>query len=1114
MKTRQRNTLAAIVLTPLLAAVLAFPSRAAAARERIAGLDKAIDARIAGWELSLDGSRWEPYQPGRPVTAAGFRLRASVQAPAVFAGARVQGTPLRLAARMSGRGLAQAAFFLDGRELEQAALHGENGTAVEERRDVALLERSDGAAHVLEIAVENRGFLPARGEYWPERRRGAPPDEGISFTLAAAELSFPAAAGNLAALQDWLRSFQFADILVNPELKRYTFTGKPYDIPDKRRVAAEKLRRLNDALDRAAAALDLAALQAGDGPKLQASLRRSFAIAAPVKDYLREFRISLVGNAHIDIAWLWRMAETMALTQNTYGTVIQNMGEYPELTYAQSQAVTYDWIERKHPDLFRKIKEKVKSGRWEIVGGMWVEPDCNLIAGESWARQILYGKTYFKEKFGVDVRIGWNPDSFGYNWNMPQLYKLGGIDTFITQKLWWNDTTVFPHFFFNWQGVDGTTILTYLPPLSYASQLKLAEVANGVSKYEATTGLKESLILYGLGDHGGGPNREILDRVRGYGKMTLAPRFVHTTPSPFLQGKRREKLDLPLWQDELYLEYHQGTFTTQGAIKKNNRRTEALLATTEKLAAAAWLLGAPYPKEELERCWKSALTLQFHDILPGSSITPVYRDALETFQQVQQELKRLGNAACSRIIDSIATAEPAEKPFRMWLFVFNPLSWERDDVVTTAFPILEGHGLRLLDEQDHDVEFEIGKAVNGKDEITFIARKVPPLGYRVYSWLTYPEGSPRAPAPQAAGPGSGILENETLRVEIDPASGNLKSIFDKRRGREFVAPGEQANKLWVYEDRPENWDAWNIGYTGRVWELNKADKVERVSSGPVKTVFRVDKSFLGFSKEREYPSEDFPSSFFTQYITLYKGLDRLDIRTEADWWEDHLSLKACFPLDVKADKAYYEIPFAAIGRTTRFETLWEKARYEVPALRWADLADEKGGVALLNDSKYGYDIHGSVMKLSLLRSPTWPDPLADRGRHEFTYSLYPHAGSWSEAQVVRRGQELNQPLLTRVFTGSEGKLPPIQGFFAIDGEGVIIDAIKLAEDRSGLVLRLYEANGRAEKATLRCFRAPTAAVETDLLEKETAPLAVKDGGIALSFRPFEIKTVRIRFAER
>ncbi|MFH2108591.1 MAG: glycoside hydrolase family 38 C-terminal domain-containing protein [Chrysiogenia bacterium] len=1108
MNQRYRVWKKSIMLLLIFVSGLSQAFAAESARDKLAELDKALDAKLVNWEQSLDGARWEAYKPGRSVTAANFRLRATVQAPTVFAAVKVAGTPLTLKARMSGRGLSRATFFLDGRELEQAELHGESGTRVELDSTVKLAEKADGAPHVLEITVENRGFAPFRGAYWPERRRGAPADEGSEFYLHAAELVYPAAGNSLAALQEWLRAFQFADILLNPELKRYTFTGKPYDIPDRRRVAKEKLARLNAAFDHAVAALDLQAFAAGEWPKVQASLRRSLDLASPVKNYLKEFKINLVGNAHIDIAWLWRMAETMALTKNTYETVIQNMGEYPELTYAQSQAVTYDWIEKKHPDLFQKIKEKVRSGRWEIVGGMWVEPDCNLIAGESWARQLLYGKKYFREKFGIDVRIGWNPDSFGYNWNMPQLYKQGGIDSFITQKLWWNDTTVFPHFLFNWQGVDGSTILTYMPPLSYASQLQLKEVANGISKYEATTGLKESLILYGLGDHGGGPNREILDRVRGYGKLALAPKFVHTTPSPFLQQKRKEKLDLPLWKDELYLEYHQGTFTTQGAIKKNNRRTEALLAMTEKLAAIASLLGDDYPRAELEKSWKSALTLQFHDILPGSSITPVYRDALETYKGVQKDLRLLENRALERISAMILHRDPLTLP----LVVFNTLSWGRDDVVTFRYPLPDGFALRLLDESGQEVPCEVGQAGDdGMAEISFIARNVPPLGYRGYSLTT------AAPAAVAAAKGSisdGVLENAALRVEIDLQSGNFKSIFDKRLGREFVAPGQEANKLWVYEDRPEDWDAWNIGYTGRGWELNQADKVELVSRGPVKSVYRIDKSFLGFSKEREYPTENFPSSFFKQYITLYNGLDRVDIRTEADWWEDHLSLKACFPVAVVADKAFYEIPFAAIGRTTRSETLWEKARYEVPALRWADLSDEKGGIALLNDGKYGHDIHGNVMKLSLLRSPTWPDPMADRGRHEFTYSIYPHAGSWSAGQVVRRGQELNQPLLARVLDHrlpGNRPLPATHSFFSIDASGVILEAIKLAEDGAGLIFRLYEANGKAENTALTFFRKPTRAIATDLLENEITPLTIKDGRLELSFRAFEIKTVKVRF---
>ncbi len=1109
-----------IIPMAILIGALASGLAAQATRDRLAAVESALDSRLLGWQQSIDnGATWQPYSLPRPVEAPDFRLRASFQPLPVFAGVIVSGSPLRLRARMSGRGLSNVTFFLDGREIGQVTLHGESGTAVEETRDLPLmiLNEDNRREHALEIAVENRGFAPFRSTYWPERRRGAPPDEGSWFRLDAAELVYSAAEQNRAALLDWLHAFQFADILINPELKRFTFTGKPYDIPDKRRVDTAKLARLNALLGRIAAMPDLSDLTHGGSRRSLDFIRQSLERAAPIREYLKEFKIHLVGNAHIDIAWLWRMAETMALTKNTYETVVKNMAEYPELTYAQSQAITYDWIERKHPDLFKAIREKVKSGRWEIVGGMWVEPDCNLISGESWARQLLYGKKYFQEKFGVDVRIGWNPDSFGYNWNMPQLYKLGGIDTFITQKLWWNDTTVFPHFLFNWQGVDGSTILTYMPPLSYASQLKLSEVAHGVSKYEATTGLKESLILYGLGDHGGGPNREILDRVRGYGKLALAPRFVHTTPSPFLQQKRKEKLDLPLWKDELYLEYHQGTFTTQGAVKKNNRRTEAMLAATEKLCSIAWMLGDEYPKAQLEKLWKSALTLQFHDILPGSSIAPVYRDALETFASVQKELTSLQHRATAYIGSHIQPPRlhPEANRTHRQLVVFNPLSWERDDAVSFRCYSPEGWDVRLFDDSGKEVAFEIGKDGDGDwHPACFIASKVPSLGYRQYILVGAPGNSAGKPEPKP-GKGNGVLENESLRVVIDASSGNIASILDKRQNREFVAPGEQANKLWVYEDRPESWDAWNIGYTGRGWELNQADRVDLVSDGPVKTVYRVDKSFLGFSKEREYPSEDFPSSFFTQYLTLYKGIDRLDIRTEADWWEDHLSLKACFPVDVKADQAFYEIPFAAIGRTTRFDTLWEKARYEVPALRWADLADERGGIALLNDSKYGHDIHGSVMKLSLLRSPTWPDPMADRGRHEFTYSLYPHAGDWSEAQVARRGQELNQPLLAPEFKPGiperPGALPPQKSFFGLDGSGVIIDAVKLAEDGSGLIFRLYEANGKAEAVTLTFFRRPVRAVAADLLEKEAGELELKDGRLALSFRPFEIKTVKVRF---
>ena len=570
------------------------------------------------------------------MTPRSFRLRASFQAPAVFAAAKVAGTPLAAEGQHERQGPgAWRPSSWTAASWSRRPLHGEGGTAVElERRSSPWREQADEQTHVLEIVVENRGFVPARTGYWPERRRGAPADEGSWFALNAAELGFPAAAAALAELRQWQQAFQFADILLNPELKRYTFTGKPYDIPDKRLVAKEKLARLNAAFDRAVAALDLNG--AGRG-RLAAGAGLAEALAAPGRRRSRptcgNSAINLVGNAHIDIAWLWRMAETMALSKNTYETVITNMAEYPELTYAQSQAVTYDWMEKKHPDLFQAIKEKVRSGRWEIVGGMWVEPDCNLIAGESWARQLLYGKKYFREKFGVDVRIGWNPDSFGYNWNMPQLYKLGGIDSFITQKLWWNDTTVFPHFLFNWQGVDGSTILTYMPPLSYASS---AAAEGGGQRHLQVRGhhrpqgephpLRPGRPRRRPQPRDPGPRARL--RQAGAG-AEVHPHHPQPLPAEDSAGRSwtcRCGRTSSTWSTT------RGPSPPRGPSRRTTAAPRPCWPRPRSSPPSPGCWATPIPSDELEKSWKSALTLQFHDILPGSCITPVYRDALETFQ--------------------------------------------------------------------------------------------------------------------------------------------------------------------------------------------------------------------------------------------------------------------------------------------------------------------------------------------------------------------------------------------------------------------------------------------------------------------------------------------------
>ena len=1075
------------------------------AKDLLAEVEADLAVAVAGWTYSTDGEHWTAYKIGEDLTAPEFRLRVDLRHRQASAGVPVQGTPLALNLEVYARGFCTVTPAMDGRPLDAVIVDGAGATGQSLTHALEVAAEATNPVYRLELHVRNQGLRPSRVDYWPPRREPLP-EEHQGFAIRRAELEYPRAAAFRPAVRDWLASFQAALGLLEPEFVRYTFTGIPYPISDGRRTPPERLAQLRQTWQRAVLAFDLEALRTGDTDRVRASIERSYGLADELRQYAREFEVNLIGNAHIDIAWLWRMAETRLVARNTFDTVIANMAEYPELRYAQSQAVTYRWMEEQYPEIFRKIAEKIHSGQWEVVGGTWVEPDCNMISGESWVRQFLYGKRYFRDRFGLDVRLSWNPDSFGYNWNMPQILRKCGIDAFITQKIWWNDTTVFPYFIFNWEGVDGTRLLSYFPPQGYTSRVELPRVVSDITKYEAVTGYKKSLILYGLGDHGGGPNREILDRVRHYQTLPIRPEFRHVPAGEFLKRLQPELGDqIPVWRDELYLEYHQGTFTTQADTKRNNRRAECGLAVAEKLASLAAILGADYPRSVLEENWLTVLTHQFHDILPGSSITPVYRDAAEAYAGVHQSLTSLTGAAMDRLGKQIRTDSVDGQPVVVW----NSLSWPRSDFVTCVIPATLGESAHLVDHLGRVCPVEVAPWPEQDSlAVSFVAENVPPVGYRVY----YLRRGAAPELPRELKVDGLTLENRFYRLRLDPASGHVTSLLDLRLGREFVASGQAANVLRIYEDRPEQWDAWNIGYTGRMWELGPADSVEVIRSSPVRTVVRVKKSFLGPDKDRWSPTEEFPSSFFTQDIVLYDRLDRIEVQCEADWWESHLQLKVAFPVAVVSDRAAYEIPFAAIERTTRRETPWEKARYEVPALRWADLSDAAGGISLLNDCKYGHDIAGNVMQLSLLRSPTWPDPMADRGRHRFTYALYTHPGKWPDGETVRRAQELNTPLLAHLADRHAASLPPEQAFFELTPGGVILDSIKPAEDGRGWIVRLYESLGRPSgRVMLRACRPLAKAEETDLLENNPRELPADGQEVRLEFGRFEIKTVRLEF---
>lgn len=1072
-------------------------------------IEDAIDLKIGQWELRFDPADLKPeeYKTGRGFDKPKASLVNIVEGKEIYAGVPVAGSPVHMRMTIYSRGLSHVKVFNGKKMVGEFAVDASGGTGVEVVKEIVLSESAVKVPMAVRLEIENKGFKPERTEFWPPRSRPLK-QEGLYFSVKEAEIVYPKANDTAQAVQDWLQSMKVAYRLVNPDFRRFTFTKKPYDIEDKRRTPKQKLAGLQKALERSLQAFDQDALLKGDTAAVSASIKKSYRAAKSLRRYAKEFKVHLIGNAHIDIAWLWRIYETVLVARNTFDTVIKNQDEYPELHFAQSQALAYEWIEKKYPELFKDIKRRIKEGRWEVVGGMWVEPDCNLISGESWVRQILYGKKYFKEKFGLNINTGWNVDSFGYNWNMPQFYMKSGIDRFVTQKIWWNDTTVFPYYIFWWQGVDGTKLLSYFPPEGYTSRVKINGVADNITKYEATTGYKKSLILYGIGDHGGGPNREILNRVRGYNKLYISPDFIHSKAGTFLDKVKGDlKNTIPVWNDELYLEYHRGTYTTQGAVKKGNRKSEVNVGVGEKLASISSLLGLDYPKEDLEAAWKYILTNQFHDILPGSSITPVYRDAAEWYKKAGRKIGKITKKNQEFIAKQIDTSNVEGQP----IVVFNPMSWQRSDLVKVAVEGKKDSAYKVMDVATGQ---EIPSALDycpTHEQLTlsFIARDVPSFGYKTFA-VTEGKGEEHASDIKAEGT---VLENAFYRLEVNPATGNIKSLVNKKLNKEFVAEGKEANVLQVYEDRPQDWDAWNIGYTGRMWELNKADDVTLVSVNPVYAVLKVKKTFLGLSKDRYSPTDEFPSSYFTQYIVLYSNLPRIDIKTEADWWEDHMFLKAAFPVAVTSDKATYEIPFAAIQRTTKRETLWEKARFEVSALKWADLSEEGFGVSLLNDSKYGHDIAGNVMKISLLRAPTWPDPMADRGKHSFVYSLYPHAGGWQTADTVKRGAELNSPLLTVKTCKHKGQLPVSSSFFAVDSDSVILDGVKIAEEKgsNALVFRLYESEGAAGKAKLTFFKTPKTIVETNLIEERIRPLGINGSAVDLTFGKYEIKTLKVTF---
>jgi alpha-mannosidase len=866
-------------------------------------------------------------------------------------------------------------------------------------------------------------------------------------------------------------------------------------------------------LDAAVRAINLSALDKGDQAGFDASLKAAHAKLEVLKPWLQQFTIRAVGNSHIDMAWLWPWTETVEVVRNTFQSVLDLMREYPDFKFTMSSARTYEWMQEKYPDLFQQIEQRVKEGRWEIIGGMWVEPDLNMPDGESLVRQILVGKRYFQKNFGVDVKIGWNPDSFGYNYQLPQIYKKSGMDYFVTQKLLWaHEFTTFPYKLFWWQAPDGSRLLTYFPH-DYAGGIDAEPLATDLSIWMPSIyGPKladspEMMHLYGVGDHGGGPTRMMLDHADQLrAPDTVFPKLQFIFARDFFSDieNKLPTMQVPTWDGELYFAYHRGVFTTQAETKRRIRRSEETVLNAEKFASLATLYGRPYPQDSMELTWKNLLFDHFHDIMPGSGIAVNYLEAKRNLEDVDRAAHEVTLGSLREIAAHVNTQKDGVP-----VMLFNSLSWPRTDVAEVEVQLPEAAPqIAVVDSAGKPAETQLLSLDRETHRARFLLlSSTPSLGYATY----FVRGAADAPKTQSVLKASAdTLENEFIRVKIDPQTGCMTSLFDKRSGTEALAPAETdtggpknavcGNLLQTFVDRPKQWDAWNIDadFEKQHWDLDKADQVKITENGPLRAVIQV--------------KNHFQNSTFVRDIILYAGVPRVDVTMQTEWHEKHILLKVAFPVSAHSDKASYEIPFGSVERPTTRNTPAEQAQFEVPAQRWADISDGKHGLSLLNDCKYGYDAKGNVLRLSLLRSPEWPDPHADEGHHEFTYSLYPHAGGWKDALTIRRGYELNYKVVSLPTDKHDGTLSPEHSFVQVGQDNVIVSALKKGEDDNALILRFYEWAGKSGNVTLRLPFGAGAASETNLMEKTISDLAVSNGEIKVPTKPYEIKTIKVQYS--
>jgi alpha-mannosidase len=1027
-----------------------------------------------GEEVNLDESSWQPIAVGAKAPNDAVWFRQTYQVPDALNGYDLTGSRIWFEFHASANGPMPQILYFNGRRVAMG----------DDLEPIVLIDNAKPGDKVT-VAVKLLHTVDVK-----------------TFRGATLKIDFP-------------------ENRPNPEDLREELLSAAILVPSMAPGDASK----EAALESAVHAVDLGALDNHDQSKFDASLIAAEAQLEALKPLESQATFHLTGNAHIDAAWLWPWTETVDVVKRTFGTALQLMYEYPGYTYTQSAAAYNEWMAQKYPDMNAEIKQRIKEGRWEVVGGMWVEPDLNMPDGESLVRQLLVGKRWYKQAYGVDVRVGWNPDSFGYTWQLPQIYKKSGVDYFVTQKMAWNDTNQLPFKLFWWESPDGSKVLAYFPHDYVNTTLNPVRLSEDLSiAREHSPGMLDMMDLYGIGDHGGGPTRAILDE--GFRRAALGhvnPKYEFGTAQSYFSTVETQiapesptwnyqsiakgykppsavpdKVSIPTWDTELYFEYHRGVFTSQARHKHNMRTAEEEVLNAEKWSSLAWLDGKNYPGAELTEDWKKVLFNQFHDLAAGSGIGVIYKDAQKDYDVVRWSTNEISTGALQTVAAHVNTKGEGTP-----VLVYNPLGWERSGEVSVQVQLPEpSSSVSVVDPSAGGPTVPAEASIDPKTglaNLTFHVSAVPALGYKVVRVVSGKRGGAVVAATASDQGGTLQLSDHDLRVTVDKKTGCMTSI--QLAGYESLAKGACGNELQAFKDTPKEYDAWNID-PGTLDEtptlLDSADSVELIGAKSANPAIRVTRTWQ--------------SSKFVQTITIPPGSNQIDVDNQIDWHERHVLLKAAFPLAATSDFATYEIPYGEIERPTTRNNSWEKAQFEVEAERWGDLGDGKHGFSLINKDKYGYDAVGNMLRLSLLRAPTWPDPEADQGHHHFRYALYPHAGTWKDALTVRRGWEYDYTLKAVATTNHGGALDASHSFASIGPDNVVLTAVKKAEDANGLIFRAYEWAGKNGTAEFHVPPGATAATVTNLMEApEGSPLEIAGDSVRVPIHPYEILTIRVDY---